>query len=137
MNCKSLIPTFFIASRSRVIPSFESFPFIQCHHVWGLAESGEDLKFFSKFSTLKSDAVLNEEQLRWRKQINVIKRNIINRIDFKSVFLIIIPHLSFMLYWYWTNTISTLKVFGNYWANVSNFLFQSSVFFCWLLTFSE
>jgi len=33
-------PICFIASRSAVMPAFVMFPFIQCHHVCGLAESG-------------------------------------------------------------------------------------------------
>ena len=34
------MPTRFIASRSAVMPSFVMLPFIQCHQVCGLAESG-------------------------------------------------------------------------------------------------
>src|SRR4051812_23082504 len=36
----SLIPTRCMASRSAVIPALLMFPFIQCHHVCGLAEFG-------------------------------------------------------------------------------------------------
>src|SRR3954469_23760989 len=34
------MPTRFIHSRSLVIPSFVTFPAVQCHHVRGFAESG-------------------------------------------------------------------------------------------------
>src|SRR3954463_15393441 len=37
-------PTRFIASRSLVMPSRETFPFIQCHHVCDRADSGGLLK---------------------------------------------------------------------------------------------
>ena len=41
-------PTLDIASRSAVMPLRVTFPFIQCHHVCGLAEDGGDLNSFSE-----------------------------------------------------------------------------------------
>ncbi len=38
--CAPPSPIAFIASRSAVMPSLETFPFIQCHQVCGLAEFG-------------------------------------------------------------------------------------------------
>ena len=38
--CAPPMPTRAIASKSAVIPSFVTLPFIQCHHVCGLADFG-------------------------------------------------------------------------------------------------
>ena len=50
-------PICFIASRSAVMPSFVMLPFIQCHHVCGLAESGGLRKLFSNEPTDAAEAV--------------------------------------------------------------------------------
>jgi len=42
--CAPPIPTRCIASRSAVIPARVTLPSIQCHHVWGLAVAGGNLK---------------------------------------------------------------------------------------------
>ena len=43
-------PTRAMASRSRVIPSAETLPFIQCHQVCGRAEAGGCMNALSKMS---------------------------------------------------------------------------------------
>ena len=42
--CAPPRPIAAIASRSAVIPAFVTFPFIQCHQVWGLASCGGERK---------------------------------------------------------------------------------------------
>src|SRR4051794_8919090 len=41
-TCAPPIPTRCIDSRSAVMPSLVTLPFIQCHHVWGRADAGGD-----------------------------------------------------------------------------------------------
>jgi len=49
--CAPLMPTRFIASKSAVMPSLVMLPFIQCHQVWGLAESGGWMKLLARSSS--------------------------------------------------------------------------------------
>jgi hypothetical protein len=55
--CAPPMPTRFMASRSAVMPSRVTFPFIQCHQVCGLAESGGSRKPVSSESTVARAAV--------------------------------------------------------------------------------
>src|SRR4051812_19042885 len=66
------MPSCFIASRSLVIPSRVTFPFIQCHHVCTRAESGGFVKPSSNAPARRRDARRNDATMKAKKSFGTL-----------------------------------------------------------------